>query len=104
MTVDSGFDSDGTRWALTVTGDGLGLLVSVGFEDALLYGADRDRFAEAAARAVTPGQEPSAPPTYYACCIHCEHNGETDPDLDDERHPNPCGEGCRPVASGQGER
>jgi hypothetical protein len=52
----SGFDSDGTRWALTVTRDGNGLLVSVGFEDAFLYGEQRERFTEAAARTAMPGQ------------------------------------------------
>jgi hypothetical protein len=48
--------------------------------------------------------EVPTPGVYYACCTHCEHNGESDPDLDDERHPNPCREGCRPVTAGQAAR
>jgi hypothetical protein len=52
--VDSGTDSDGTPWGIAASGSGL--TVSVGTEDVLLKGGERDRFAEAVARAVTPGQ------------------------------------------------
>jgi hypothetical protein len=53
-TVDSGTDSAGMPWAIAA-GDS-GLIVSVGCEDVLPKGSERDRFAEAVARAVTPGQ------------------------------------------------
>jgi hypothetical protein len=52
--VDSGMDSDGTPWAIAASD--AGLIASVGAEDVLLKGAERDRFAEAVARAVTPGR------------------------------------------------
>jgi hypothetical protein len=52
--VDSGRDSDGTPWAVAASIPGM--IVSVGSEDVLLKGEQRDRFAEAVARAVTPGQ------------------------------------------------
>lgn len=52
--VDSGTDSDGTPWAVAASIPGL--IVSVGTEDVFLKGEQRDRFAEAVARAVTPGQ------------------------------------------------
>jgi hypothetical protein len=52
--VDSGMDSDGTPWAIAASD--VGLIASVGAEDVLLKDAERDRFAEAVARAVTPGQ------------------------------------------------
>jgi hypothetical protein len=52
--IDSGTDSDGTPWSVAASAPGM--IVSVGAEDVLLKGAGRDRFAEAVARAVTPGQ------------------------------------------------
>jgi hypothetical protein len=33
--------------------------------------------------------------TYYACCVHCEH----DDDMPDDEHTVPCPEGCN---DGQG--
>ena len=99
----------------TVT-DALGDFVKVGvIRTAVLIGVSgspaildtpgmRDEFArywmEACRQAEAAGAVP-APKVYYACCIHCEHNGESDPDLDDERHPNPCREGCPAVTAGQ---
>lgn len=50
----SGFDPDGTPWAVAVSGDGL--LVSVGNEDVLLTGCGREKFTEAVARTAMPGQ------------------------------------------------
>jgi hypothetical protein len=52
--IDSGRDSDGTPWAIAASD--AGLIASVGTEDVLLKGEQRDRFAEPVARAVTPGQ------------------------------------------------
>jgi hypothetical protein len=121
------FDEIETAGIVDQFPDALGDKVTVGWlRDAVLIGVSgspvildtpglRDRFAKAhaeaerraeayagaVARAVTPGQAPSAPKVYYACCIHCEHNGESDPDLDDERHPNPCPDGCHAVTPGQ---
>jgi hypothetical protein len=62
--------------------------------------AELGQLRELLDRAAMPGQQPPAPKVCYACCACCEHNGETDPDLDDERHPNPCPHGCRPVTTG----
>jgi hypothetical protein len=97
--ADNDRTPSGISWRVGSQGEAL--MVYVGGTLVSLEGEQRDRFAEAVARAVTPGQVPAAPKVYYACCIHCEHDGESDPDLDDERHPNPCREGCRAVTVGQ---
>jgi hypothetical protein len=56
--VDAGKDVHGTPWAVsvTVTEKGPGLIVSTGHGDLLFEGAERERYAEAVARAVSPGQ------------------------------------------------
>lgn len=52
--VDSGRDTVGTPWEIGVSDLG-GLMVS-SRRGLILHGKQRDRFAEAVARAVTPGQ------------------------------------------------
>jgi hypothetical protein len=110
-----GLDATGVPWEVGVNVGGLVIKLvgativlhgsdgidSVRPADLILSGKPLEQFAEAVARAVTPGQQPSAPKAYYACCIHCEHDGESDPGLDDERHPNPCPDGCHAVTPRQ---
>jgi len=52
--IDSGTVPPGVRWEVGRQGERL--LVAVGGSLISLNGAPRDRFAEAVARAVTPGQ------------------------------------------------
>jgi hypothetical protein len=55
VTVGSGADFFGTPWKVSRTNSSL--LIKVGPEEIELDGGQAGRFAEAVARAVTPGQE-----------------------------------------------
>jgi hypothetical protein len=92
----------GTHVELIPKADGGVILVDLRTLAAIdLDALNRDELRELLDRFAMPGQAPPTPKVHYACCIHCEHNGESDPDLDDERHPNPCREGCPAVTAGR---
>jgi hypothetical protein len=57
--IDSGKDTMGTSWEIGVSDLG-GLMVSSARRGLILHGEKRDRFAEAVARAVMPGQAAQA--------------------------------------------
>lgn len=57
--IDSGKDTVGTSWEVGLSDLG-GLMVSSARRGLILHGKERDRFAEAVARAVMPGQAEAA--------------------------------------------
>lgn len=77
VMVDAGLDSRGDAWEVGMHGTDFIVTLTPGawqlaFED----GSERDRFAEAVARAVTPGQAVAEPPDCLAS--HCPPSASVD--------------------------
>jgi hypothetical protein len=65
--VDRGLSVSSVYWEVGTQSDGL--VINVANHLAILVGKERDKFTEAVARAVTPGQVTRR---VYPCCVCCD--------------------------------